>query len=446
MASKTNHRLRLPQLTAFVIPTTFVALSECYKAAKRKRWDGRSKMSSVGVFRVLAAGAFFVGLIESKAAYGGFSEEEFQLSTQQIASLAAAFDASISTAGGRFVMSGIAGDMDVADDLLRLESNWTFEQEGAPHRWRVGDTVSHPGTWGSAVRFAGVQFGTRFNLRSDLLYSKRLPLAGVAILPSTLDAVLASHGAWHDSTSHRSVPRMSSPTIAAANGLSFAARDAVGRGASFTGPLLAKHETAEPGCKHFSIGVGRARQDYALVSDSYGPLFANTTVQCGVGSGFTVEAHGDYLEDHASVAGLNVQRPIPLLGSASVAVAASENELGSGWLVDAGLQHSNGILEVNLRARLQSPEFRELGDVSAVDAVEQRMLATVGAKLGDRGVLALAYANQTTFALRRTNIFGMTQTIDLGRRGTLSVVANRSINDDEADGAVKLSYSLPLRN
>lgn len=391
------------------------------------------------------AGWLASSLVGSSIAFGAYDEEP-RLNAQHIASLAAAFDATIPTSSGRFATSGIAGDMDAADDFLRLESSWTVEREDAPHRLRVGDTVSNPGAWGSAVRFAGVQFGTRFDLRADLLHTSRLPLAGIAIVPSALDAVLAANGALDESLLQRFGPFSGRPSVASANSLMFAAQDAVGRQTTFTKPLLAKHQSAQPGCEQFSIGVGRAREDYALVSDRYGPLFANSTVVCGTESGFTIEAHGEYLEDHAGIAGLNVLRAIPLLGSASVAVAASENAMGSGWLVLAGLEHSTQFLQMNVRARLQSPKFRELGSATAPDAVEQRWLATLGAKLGDSGSLAVAYASQKTFALRRTDIVTMTQSIELGRKGTISVVANRTVNDDETDAAVKVSYSLALRN
>jgi outer membrane usher protein len=384
-------------------------------------------------FLIIVFGASF-GL----RALGAYDDDP-QFSTKQIAPLASSFNASVPAAGGKLESHGIASYDAATQDLLRLESTWTREVEDSAQVLRVGDAVSNPGTWGSAVRFAGVQFGTRFKQRSDLLQADRLPLSGVAILPSTLDVILAANGASNASTQHR-LALEKAPTITPTNGLSIAARDVLGRSTTLTGPLLAKQEAAAVGCQNFSVAIGRARQDYALASDSYGPLFANSTMQCGTDSGWGIEAHGEYLQGSATIAGLNVVRPIKGLGNASVAFVTSDNDKGNGWLVRAGLQHSNSIFDISLRALLQSPTFRELGDTMSLEAVEQRVLASVGAKTSDNSTLALAYANQTTYSLERTDVMAVSQTFNFKRKGTIAIAANRAVNDD-AKSSLNLSYS-----
>ena len=144
-------------------------------------------------------------------AFGGYDEEP-QFSTNQIAPLASSFNASVPAAGGKLESHGIASYNAATQDLLRLESTWTREMGDTAQVLRVGDAVSNPGTWGSAVRFAGVQFGTRFKQRSDILQADRLPLSGVAILPSTLDAVLAEESGdwyrWHRPDLQALVPQL----------------------------------------------------------------------------------------------------------------------------------------------------------------------------------------------------------------------------------------------
>jgi outer membrane usher protein len=387
----------------------------------------------IGRFIVLPVAALL-----NLQAFGAY-DDELQFATKQIAPLATSFAASVPTAGGKFESHAIASYSESTQDFLRLESVWTLDLRDTARTLRIGDSVSNPGTWGSAVRFAGVQFGTRFDLRPDLLQTDRLPLSGIAILPSTLDAVLLANGASVNTT-QRGLALTRTPAITATNGLSIAARDAVGRTTTLTAPLLAKPESVAVGCQNFSVALGRARQDYALVSDSYGPLFANSTMQCGTDSGWGFEAHGEYLQGQATIAGLNVLRPIKGVGNASVAFVTSDNDKGAGWLVRAGLQHTNELFEVNLRALVQSQEFRELGDTMTLDAVAQRVLASIGAKTSNNSTLAFAYANQTTFSLQRTDIMAMTQTFNLQRKGTIAIGANRTINDD-AKSAVNLSYS-----
>jgi outer membrane usher protein len=388
----------------------------------------RSRFLSRFLFLVLGAS---LGL----QALGAYDEEP-QFSTKQLAPLASTFNASVPAVGGKLESHGIASYDVATQDWLRLESTWTRELDDSSHVVRIGDSVSNPGTWGSAVRFAGVQFGTRFNQRSDLLQLDRLPLSGIAILPSTLDAVLAANGA----SAQRSIALAKAPAMTSNNGLSIAARDATGRTTTLIGPLLAKQEAIAVGCQNFSVAIGRVRQNYALVSDSYGPLFANSTMQCGTDSGWAIEAHGEYLQGSAAIAGLNILRPIKGLGDASIALVTSDNVMGTGWLVRAGLQRSNSMFDISLRALLQSPEFRDLSDTMTLDAVEQRVVASVGAKTSDNSTLAFAFANQTTFLLERTDIMAVSQTFNLQRNGTISIAANRAVNDD-AKSSLNLSYS-----
>ncbi len=375
------------------------------------------------------------------------------LSAQQFSQSGSSWDARLTTVGGRLSTTAIASLDSETDSLLRLESTWTREFDDSSHQVRLGDAVSNPGDWGSAVRFAGVQFGTAFALRSDLIAANRLALAGVAIVPSTIDAVLAANRSLETGLSRHGLSLEKSVAIVDANSVSFTARDSAGRTQSFSQPLVAKRDKAPVGCKSFSMGIGRARRDYAIASNSYGPWFANTTVLCATDSGLEIEAHGEYLQEDLGIVGVEVTHPVGAIGDASVAVASSQNvssqyvnsqnEGGAGWLLRVGLHHSDQRFEMNLRARLQSQEFRELGAQIETDSVAQRLLASVGAKLSDRNSVAIMYTNETTYALRHTDILAMKQTIQLSKTAVLSLVANRVVSE-QGDASIKLSYSRAL--
>jgi hypothetical protein len=193
------------------------------------------------------------------------------------------------------------------------------------------------------------------------------------------------------------------------------------------------------------MSVGRARQDYALASNNYGPWFANTTVTCGTDAGLAIEAHGEYLQGATGLAGINLTQTLGVVGTAALAVATSENNRGSGWLVRMGLQHATEKFEFNVRTRRQSADFRELGDDLDMVSVSQRTLASIGAKLNDRNMLAVAYTNQTDHDGQRVDIVGMSQVIELGYLGKVSIVANRAINETE-EASVNVSYLRKLKN
>jgi outer membrane usher protein FimD/PapC len=341
------------------------------------------------------------------------------------------------------VDSNFAASLDSrVQTVTRLESSWTQQRDGTTEAWRVGDTVSSSGLWGSSVRYGGVQFGTRFDVRRDVIASTRLASNGMAVLPSVADALFASAGAAHPVMSGQNMSIDGGVNIAGPNALNFVARDAFGRAQNITAPLMASTQLVTGGCDDFSFGMGKVRRDYAVASNDYGPLFANTTVVCGAPLGFTIEGHGEYLSDEVTAFGFGVSRRLGVLGTASVALASSRADTGSGWLARFGFDHENSLFNVMVRTRTQSRDFREVGTAGVADPIMERGLASLGMKVSERSNLAVTYATQTTWERERVNLIGLSQNMQVGR-GSLSMSAGHSLV--AADGSsVFISFSRPI--
>ncbi|WP_260295750.1 hypothetical protein [Sedimenticola hydrogenitrophicus] len=76
------------------------------------------------------------------------------------------------------------------DRFTRLETAWTYDEPLALRSFRLGDSVGRTGAWGRAVRFGGVQWGTDFATRPDVVSFPLPTITGEAVLPSTA----ARHG------------------------------------------------------------------------------------------------------------------------------------------------------------------------------------------------------------------------------------------------------------
>ena len=305
------------------------------------------------------------------------------------------------------------------EPLTRLESAYT-QQIGSDsgQRIRVGDTVSTAGMWGSSVRYGGMQFGTRTGARADVITNSELASPGLAVLPTVEETLFTSLGDRSTELGEQDVASVVAPTIAATR-------------------LVAE------GCSDFSVGVGKVRRDYALVSNEYGPLFANTTVACAVPLGFTIEGHGEYLDDDVAALGVGLARQVGPVGTASAAFASSRTVAGiSGWLARFGFEHSNELFNVALRSQIQSREFRDIGGVVLADPVMQRDLASVGLNVTNRTNLSLAYATQTTWERVRVDVIALKQSVSVGR-GALSMSAGHSFSENFGS-SLFLSYKRPL--
>lgn len=328
-----------------------------------------------------------------------------------------------------------------AEPITRLESSWTQKRADGDQAWRIGDSVSSSGSWGSSVRYGGVQFGTRSDVRRDVIASSRLAASGVAVLPSATDALFASAGAAQPD--NLSLAR--GVRIAGANSVSFDARDVVGQSQTITAPLIADTQylgSARAGCDDFSVGLGRVRRDFAIASNEYGPLFANSTVVCGAPLGFVLEGHGEYLSSELAALGIGVSRRVGNLGTASFAFAQSRATAGLGWLARFGFDHESPLFNVMVRRQMQTRGFREIATVATTDPVIARELASIGLKTGDTSNLALTYAMQTTWERERTQLLGVSQSLQLGST-SLSMSAGHSLV--AADGSsVFVSFTRPF--
>lgn len=374
------------------------------------------------------------------AAHPALADEEVQLTHRQLTRTTSALDAAVVADAVKVESTAIASLGARDSSLTRLESAWTYLPEDSAQHLRLGDSTSDAGHWGSAVRFAGVQWGTGLPARQDLLDAPRLALSGTGVVPTAADAMLGAANAPSVSFAARGLS--TGKVTPAAAGVAFTARDAAGRSTTVTKSLVAKPRIVDSGCNAYSLSVGRVRENYGLDESRYGPLFANTTVACGLGGGRTVEAHGEYLAGDAALAGLSLSQPLGN-ATATLAAATSENSRGQGYAMQMGLQRELSRVAIGLQAHLQSPEYRELGRSDVSDSVAQRMLASIATRFNDRTTLALAYAMQRTVDQERTDVVGISQTMKFRTGGQVTLGANHSVNDQKYS-SLNLSFARAL--
>ena len=238
------------------------------------------------IFSVLAASV--VALVGTRAA---FADEVVTLSNKVLTRGTSQVDAAVVADDMKVTSTAIATLKTSNQSLTRLESAWTYDPDESRFRLRLGDSTSDAGHWGSAVRFAGLQWGTGLSPRQDLLDAPRLALSGASIVPTVADAML---GAVHSPSTSFTARGLSAGKITPNGaGLALTARDAAGRSTSVTKSLVAKPRSVEEGCRSYSLSFGRLRENYGLDESTYGPVFANTTVACGLGDGRSIEAHAN---------------------------------------------------------------------------------------------------------------------------------------------------------
>lgn len=426
------------------IPLTFNdANGSMGKNISRAVTTGSQRKKSQSIARacraVLCAGAFTLGA----CAVSPPSElDVVHVDAKKISLAHSSFSAQVASDAGSVTQTFAASLDPKLTTVTRLESSFTqtLDDDGR-EQLSVGDSVSSVGMWGSSVRFGGMQFGTRSRTRSDVVASE-FATSGWAVLPTVADALFASLDSDQAPLASRnlSISRSIKSFSGASMGLQL--QDALGRSQSIDAPMISGVRLVEDGCEDFSVGLGKVRRDFAIESNEYGPMFANTTVACGMPLGFTLEGHGEYLADEVTAFGVGLARKLGPIGTASVALASSYTNLGSGWLARVGFDHRNAWFNVAVRTRMQSREFREINSLALEDSIMQRDLASVGINVAEGANLSLAYATQTTWARERADLLALRQSLRVGS-GSLSVSAGHSVAEN-IGSSLFISYQRPF--
>jgi outer membrane usher protein FimD/PapC len=316
----------------------------------------------------------------------------------------------------------ISSSLAASDDprlrpLTRLDTSWGF---GAPLLHvpaRIGDTVSSSAFWDQPVRMGGLQLGTLAVSLPDV------------VRPDVIFApdVFAGPGAAAFTSNHFI--------------------DRVRTVAQFQQQAL---ENA--GQANYSIESGRVREDFELRSNDYGSWLTSGTYRYGVSELTTVDGQFAQLGAQQSLVGLGVLEGLGSLGLVSARIANSRDSDSSGWIARMGYDFQRENLSFALRSHIQSSGYQPVGDISAVEPLRQRTLASAGMDLGNLGKVSIASATQTFTDDSRRDVLALSHAMHLAGGGILSTAAAYSPGQVSNSALlVSLTYpfdyvSAPVRN
>ncbi len=112
---------------------------------------------------------------------------------------------------------------------MRLDTTYTRDFPDVLETLNVGDTISDTGTWGYALRYAGVRWSRNFSLRPDLLTTPLLTTGGTATVPSTVDVFVNNQLVTSNQLPAGPFVIDRLPTVSGTGDVSVVVRDALGR-------------------------------------------------------------------------------------------------------------------------------------------------------------------------------------------------------------------------
>jgi outer membrane usher protein len=359
---------------------------------------------------------------------GGFLN--YQLSSQQINGqfIGGAYgEMGVFAGAGVLTNTAVVRSGDGADGVLRLDTTYSLNFPAQLETLSVGDAISDPGSWGNAVRYAGVRWSRNFALRPDLLTTPLLTTGGTATVPSTVDVFVNNQLASSNQLPPGPFVIDRLPTVSGEGDVSVVVRDALGREQVTTQSFYTSSSLLAKGLTQYSLNVGSIRDDYALASDHYGTTLAEASYRRGITDAFTLEGHAEYLAGDAHAAGVNAAWGLGHVGVVNGTAAVGGNADGSGRLTGIGLEHRGNSLSFVANTLWASDRFAQVGEaLLPAQRMRQRSLLQSGVGLGRFGSLAAAFVLESYRDSPEQQTLSLTHSVSFGRSGTMNFTLSRT--------------------
>lgn len=385
------------------------------------------------------------GLAITPASLGSFLN--YQISTQHYADQnlsGGTAELGIFNSLGVLTSTAVARSNDGDSDVVRLDTTFTKDFPGRLETLELGDAITDPGNWGSAVRFAGIHWGTNFGLRPDMLTTPLLAASGTAVLPSTVDVFVNNQKVSSQDLPPGPFIVDQLPSITGSGDVTVVVRNALGQQQVITQPFYSSPSLLAPGLSDYELDFGVARNDYSLYSDRYAGLAGSATYQRGLTSSLTVEAHGEFLGTQAYAAGADLSAALSHFGIVSATLADGGGNGREGVLGSLAYSWQAKWFNVALSQSVASSGYQQISDAStSAGQFKQRSLAQIGVNLPHGTSFQLAYADETFESEPQLKTISAAYSQQLPDRIVLTVNATRTISTQSAS-SLYLFVTIPL--
>ncbi|HEX8782452.1 MAG TPA: fimbria/pilus outer membrane usher protein, partial [Steroidobacteraceae bacterium] len=194
---------------------------------------------------------------------------------------------------GVLTNTGVATHTQSDHSYVRLESTFTHDFPNSLETLRLGDAISVPGSWAEAVRFGGLQWGSNYGIRPDLVTTPLLAVSGTAVVPSTVDVFVNGKAVGSSQVPAGPFVVNQVPALNGAGDVNIVVRNALGQQQIVSVPFYSAPVMLQPGLSLWDIDVGALRENFGLENADYGPAMASATWRHGFSATTTAEFHAE---------------------------------------------------------------------------------------------------------------------------------------------------------
>ena len=323
----------------------------------------------------------------------------------------------------------LAQSIDSVFSLTRLDTTWTTDYPERLQTLHLGDAVTTPGTWGSSLRFAGVQFGTNFGTQPNFVMTPSQSAVGQAIMPSTVDVFINNALASHQVVPPGPFAISNLPVITGAGEVRLVVRDLLGREQLTTQSFYGSQTLLRKGLEDYSGEIGAVRDNYGINSNDYGNLLASGTYRRGLNNRFTGEVHAEAMGSQTTI-GAGGDTLLPQFGTINTYVAGSKNNDAYGMLTLVGFDRLAQPWSIGARTQWATTGYTQLGYTASQPVPAQLSSANLSYALHSGNSVGIAYVGQRNRTQADTRIATLSYSASLGKTGSFNLSAMRSFEGD----------------
>ena len=352
------------------------------------------------------------------------------------------FEGGLFTGHGVLTSNLLAPALERGSGWRRLETTYTVDYPQQLTSLHLGDAVTRAGAWGTPVRFAGIQYGTKFATQPGFIPFPLATALGQAALPSTVDVFVNNA-----LVARRSVPPgpfsiAEVPVITGSGDIRVVVRDLLGREQVFIQPFYGSTALLKRGVSDYSFELGAMREDFGIASSRYGERLGVATYRRGFSDTFTGELRGERADASTSAGASAVLRAGPL-GILNGSLALSDSEHGDGRLLGYGFEHNARRFSASLQTVGASRDFRQAGMQPAELPRRRQRVVNVGLQLEALGSVSFTRAFQDFYDSESIEVSSLAYSLPLGRLGQLGLSAIRT-SGPGGGTALFVTFAMPL--
>ena len=277
--------------------------------------------------------------------------------------------------------------------FVRLNTGLTIGDGRRGLRATLGDFISSTPQSVRALRMAGVQFGTDFSLRPDLVTTPLASFRGQVSVPTALDLIVGDRRFKAADIDAGDFAIRNIPLPVGRNQYGVVVRDALGRETLQTVSLYVSRNLLTQGFSQFGFNAGLVRRNFGLSSSDYNVFAASGFYRRGISSHLTAEGSFEAKSGFASI-GASVTSVIGSLGSATVDIRHSWLDVPGaattqGSRIATSLESVGRRISVRIEAVHATSGYHDLAATVGDNRTGSRYLASIDYNLKNRGNLSL---------------------------------------------------------